>query len=102
MGVQEVSWDKEGTVKTGDCKFLYGKGNEKHQFGTGFFYTAEKSEVKKVEFFSDRMSYIVLRGRWFNIVVLNVHEPSEEKSYDKKDSFYEELDQVFYHFLSTI
>jgi hypothetical protein len=28
---------------------------------------------------------------------LNVHAPSEEKSYDSKDSFYEEL-EVFYHF----
>ena len=41
------------------------------------------------------MSYTVLRGRWFNIIVLNVHTPSEEKSDDSKDSFYEELDQVF-------
>jgi hypothetical protein len=44
------------------------------------------------------MSYIVLRGRWCNIIVLNVHAPSEEKSDDSKDSFYEELEQVFYHF----
>ena len=28
------------------------------------------------------MSYIVLRGRWSNIIVLNVHEPSEEKRDD--------------------
>ena len=44
------------------------------------------------------MSYIVLRGRWCNIIVLNVHAPSEEKSDDSKDSFYEELEQVFDHF----
>ena len=29
---------------------------------------------------------------------MNVHAPSEEKSYDSKHSFYEELGQVFYHF----
>ena len=33
-----------------------------------------------------------------NIVVLNVRAPSEEKSDDSKDSFYEELEQVFNHF----
>ena len=44
------------------------------------------------------MSYIVLRGRWCNIIVLNVHAPSEEKSDGSKDSFYEEIDQVFEHF----
>ena len=56
------------------------------------------SAVKRVEFVSDRVSYIVLRGRWCNIIVLNVHAPSEEKSDESKDSFYEELEQVFDHF----
>jgi hypothetical protein len=31
------------------------------------------SIVKKVEFVSDRMSYIILRGRWCDIIILNVH-----------------------------
>ena len=44
------------------------------------------------------MSYIVLRGHWCNIIVLNVHAPSEEKSDDSKDGFYEELEQIFGHF----
>ena len=56
------------------------------------------SAVKRVEFVSDRVTYIVLRGRWCNIIVLNVHAPSEDKSDDSKDSFYEELEQVFDHF----
>jgi len=42
------------------------------------------------------VSYIALRGRWCNIIVLNVHAPSEVKSDDSKDSFYEELEQVFF------
>ena len=44
------------------------------------------------------MSYIVLRGRWYNIIVLNVHARSEKKSDDSKDGFYEEIEQIFYHF----
>jgi len=31
--VQEVRWDKVGTIGAGD----YGKGNDNHQMGTGFF-----------------------------------------------------------------
>ena len=41
------------------------------------------SAAKRIEFFSDRVSYIILRGRWYTIIiVLNVHAPSEEKSDD--------------------
>jgi len=44
------------------------------------------------------VSYIVVRGRCCNIIVLNLHAPSEKKSEESKDSFYEELEQVFDHF----
>jgi hypothetical protein len=49
-----------------------------------------------VEFVSDRMSYMILRGRWCNIIVLNVHDPTEDKIDDIKDRFYEELEQVLH------
>jgi len=45
-----------------------------------------------------RVSYIVLKGRWCNIIVLNAHATSEEKRDESEDSFYEELQQGFYHF----
>jgi exonuclease III len=57
------------------------------------------SAVKRVEFVSDRMSYIILRGRWCHIIVLNVHAPTEDKTDDVKDSFYGELKRVFEKFL---
>jgi hypothetical protein len=41
------------------------------------------------------MSYIILRGRWCHIVVLEGHVPAEDKTDDVKDSFYEELECVF-------
>ena len=50
------------------------------------------SAVKRVEFVSDWVSCIVLRGHWCNIIVLNVHAPSEGKNDDSKDSFYEEIE----------
>jgi endonuclease III-like uncharacterized protein len=53
------------------------------------------SPVKRVEFVSDRMSYITLRGRWCRSIVLNVHAPTEDKTDDLKDIFYEELEHVF-------
>ena len=75
------------------------KETEKHQLGTGVFvHDRIVSAVKRAEFVSDRVSYIVLRGNWCNIIVLNVRVSSEEKSDDLKGSFYEESEQVFHHF----
>jgi hypothetical protein len=67
-----------------------------HELGTGFFmHKRIISAAKKVEFASDRMSYIILRGRWCHIIVLNVHAPTEDKTDYVKDSFYEDLKGVF-------
>jgi hypothetical protein len=53
------------------------------------------SAVKRVEFVSDRTSYIILTGCWCHIIVLNVHAPTEDKTDDVKDSFYKEVERVF-------
>ena len=62
-----------------------------------FVHKRIASVVKRVEFVSDRVSYIAMRGRCCNTIVLNVHAPSEEKSDESKDIFYEELEQDFDH-----
>jgi hypothetical protein len=41
------------------------------------------------------MSYVILRGRWCDIIILNVHAPREDKIDDIKDRFYEEVEHVF-------
>jgi hypothetical protein len=51
--------------------------------------------MKRVEFVRDRISYIILRGHWCDIIVLNARPVTD----DKTDDFYEELERVFDKFL---
>jgi hypothetical protein len=41
VGVQEVRWDKGGTLRAGDYNFFYGKGNEHHKLEQDFLYSRE-------------------------------------------------------------
>jgi hypothetical protein len=66
VGVQEVRWDRSGTGQ---------------QANIHVHFSTERgmriiSAVMMVEFVSDRMSYIILRGRWCDTTVLKVHAPT--------------------------
>jgi hypothetical protein len=97
VGAQEIRLEKGVTERAEDYTFFCGEGNEDRQLGTDrFFHTQENvSAVSRVEFVSDRMLYVISRGCWCNIIVLNLHAPCEDKSDDVKDNLYGELGRVF-------
>jgi hypothetical protein len=56
---------QRGHCKNNGLHFFYEKGNENLQLRTGLFVNHRiVPAAERVEFVSDRMSYIVLRGRW--------------------------------------
>jgi hypothetical protein len=91
----QVRWEKGVTEQTEDYTFFCGEENEDHQLGTVFLYIRKIiSAVRRVEFVTDRISYIILRGCWCSIIILNVHTPSEDKNDDIRGSFCEELGHI--------
>jgi hypothetical protein len=50
VGVQEIRWDGGEAERAGEYIFFYGKENENHELGAGFFvHKIIISAVKKVE-----------------------------------------------------
>ena len=90
---------QRGHSKSRGLIFLQWKKKRKSSSGNRMFVRRRiLSTVNRANFVNDRVSYIFLRGCWCNVIVLNVHAPSEEKSDVSNDSFYGELDHDFYHF----
>jgi hypothetical protein len=71
----------------------------KSSVGSKFFvHRRILSVVQRAEVFSNRMSYVVLRGRCCDIIVLNAQAQTLERGDDSKHIFYEELERGFEHF----
>jgi hypothetical protein len=72
VGVQEVRWDRSGTEAAGQYTFFYGKGNQNNELDTSLFvHKRIISAVKREEFVSHRMSYIILTDRWCDTSFVN-------------------------------
>jgi hypothetical protein len=72
VGLQEVRWNDGGTELAGEY-ISCGKGMRNKNSVQSFVQNRIISAVTRVEFVTDRMAYITLRGRWGHIIVLNVH-----------------------------
>jgi hypothetical protein len=57
--------------------------------------------VSAAEFISDWVLCIVLRGCWYDNIILDVHASTENESDGSRDGFCKESEQVFVHF-STV
>jgi hypothetical protein len=101
VGIEEVRLEKAGTEWAEDYTIFCREGNEDDQLGTDFLYIRESyQQLGEWSFCSDTILCIILRGRWCNIIVLNVHAVWEDKRDDIKDCFYEDLGHVFDQFPS--
>jgi len=63
-------------ISAGGYNFFLWKRKQKSLIENRIFvHHSIVSLVKRVEFVSDRMSYVVIKGCWYNISVLKMHAP---------------------------
>lgn len=95
MAIQEIRWQGTGSLDINNHTIFYGDCDDRRQFGTGFI--VHKSMVPNVmEFktFNPRISLLTIKAYWFNLTIISVHAPTEEKTQEEKDDFYDELTNV--------
>ena len=92
---RKLRWPGEGSQESGSFSLFY-KAAERPEYGTGFLVGRRfLSAMREVQFVSDRISYIILKGKLHDFVIVNIHGPTEDKNNKMKDEFYEELECVY-------
>lgn len=96
--LQETRYPGKDVIKGRDYSFYYsGKSVEKNrEFGTGFVVLkAATGAVIDFNPINERLCTLRIRGKFFNISLINAHAPTEEKDDEVKELFYERLQLAY-------
>lgn len=94
--MQEIRWVGDGILTKKNFTILYSgnKGN-RHEFGTGFYVNKCLMEnIIEFEPINERICRIRLKMEHYNLTLIAVHAPTEDKSDDMKEDFYTRLEGV--------
>jgi len=92
--IQKVRWTGTGNLKIEKHTVFY-SGETKHE-RVGFIVSDQiLQNVKRFEAISDRMCYLEIQCRWFQVILINCYEPTEDKDANIKSELYEDLERVY-------
>lgn len=96
LALQEVRWPDSGNIKKGNTTLFYsGTNNGRHENGVGFMINKKiLHNTKSFTPVNDRICYIKIFGRHFDLILINCYAPTEDKADDIKEKFYDELETV--------
>lgn len=93
--IQETRWTGQDTRKFKDYT-IYVSGGTKHEFGTAFFVMGEMQQrVIDWKPRNDRICVLRIKGRFFNYSIINIHCPTNDKSADDKERFYDLVAETY-------
>ncbi|KAL4083660.1 hypothetical protein QTP88_028976 [Uroleucon formosanum] len=96
LALQEMRWPGEGSLKKDDKTIFY-SGNRDGKFENGVGFVISENilpHVKDFQAINERMCYIRITGRIFDLIIINCYAPTEDIRDDIKEDFYEDLDRI--------
>jgi len=73
--------------------FNWGSESKKHEFGCKFYVKEFLKYVKDFKIVNERICYLSLKAKWLSCTLINVHAPTNEKTEEVKEEFYNLLEQ---------
>ena len=94
--LQEIRWRGYGLLKKDKYSIYYScNPTTTGKAGTGFMI--QKSAINKIlgfEPISDRICKLRVKGKFYNMTLINIYAPTEDKDDETKEQFYEELQRT--------
>jgi hypothetical protein len=97
IALQEIRWKGHGYIKKNTYSLYYSCSEQTTgHFGTGFMVRKEfEKNIMSFTSINEKICTIRLKGKVYNITLINVHAPTEEKTEEEKDKFYDDLQRTF-------
>jgi len=92
--IQKTRWPRQGKLKLNNWNHIY-SGGLIHKAGVVFVVIDKLlPNVKCFEAINDRICYLELKCKWYNLVIINGYASTQAKNEVVKNKFYEKLDTV--------
>ena len=97
IALQEIRWKGHGQIKKNKYSLYYSCSRQSlGQLGTGFIVRKEvENNITSFTPINERICIPRLKGKFHNLTLINVHAPTEEKTEEEKDKFYDELQKAY-------
>jgi len=96
LALQEVRWPGKGQINKKDYLFYYSGTKEKTgQVSTGFLLMNKMQKyIISYELNNERLCKLRIKGKYNNIILINAYAPTEDKTEEIKEQFYDDLQSV--------
>ena len=93
MALQETRWPGKGQINKKDYTLYYsGSKGKTGQAGTGFLLRKKmQKHIISYELHKERLCKVRIEGKYNNITLINAYAPTEDKTEEIKEQFYDDL-----------